>query len=260
MERQEPDLEGHINIGDSGVSEKFTMYLVTRKITVASGTTTTRINLSKNAESYLIAAAASERGYTTYEIRSPMGYSTGQLRDLGTLNKPLSLKEGDYQQKGVPIKDEIQVIITNSGTDSQDYEVRLWVVSTEPLPSNANTGLDVFDPQYTGLIPPGAGEYQEIVSLSSATGATEEMALTKGTVRAIREIKLYTAGTSLQMAYHITDDSPAAANKIGEQAYLASSFFLRDKLTFSDEALKAVVTHSEGGSLAITAEVRYFYY
>lgn len=256
----EPLLNGVPSQGNSGVQKRFIPYVLTRKVTVAAGSSTrSSITLSRNAESYLMAAGATKRGYSTYEVRSK-AYNSGQLKDLGCPQNPVNLALGDYA-RGIPIEETLDIIISNSGGVSQDYEVRFIVISTEPIPSNTNTALDVFDPTFTSPIPPGAGEYTEIVDVSvAATGDTDEIALTKGTYRAIRDIYIYTTTSDLELTLHRTDGAASASTAIGEMAYQAASYFLLDRLSFGSEALKAVSTYTGGGAATFKAVVRYYYY
>ena len=172
-EKEDILLQGLPQMGLNAISKKFIPYLITRKITAAGGAAgTTNITLSNNAETYLLEAWIDKGLNTSYQISSA-AYRSETLYNLGTKDSPLNFSHGGYTT-GIPIKDFLRIDIANGLGAAQDYEVRLLIVSTEPIPGNTNTAksdyLDNFtlddkiqkidyvggsDPIYIGYAEPG---------------------------------------------------------------------------------------------------------
>lgn len=139
-------LNGFPNQGKDDFINKapFVPFYVTRKVTVlASSTAIATIPLSRSAKSYLMAAYAGRQLFTTYQIQSK-AYDSGSLVEMGVKDNPLNFYFGD-EEKGIPLEEYLQIAITNNGLATRDYEVKFWILSTERIPNNANTGIDDYD-------------------------------------------------------------------------------------------------------------------
>jgi len=127
--------------------------------------------------------------------------------------------------------------------------------------------VDLVKAQAEEAMPDGSYDFSEKFKQASlATGAqTVTLSLSKGTVRAIREVIITVGdlgdewGSDGYFEVHRTNSTPTSSTKLGESYMQTSNIITFDKPIFSALSLKLVINHAAGTSKDVRIVVKYWY-